>query len=219
LPVGCTDDDGNLAYGPELVRGLGEIIGGNWQYTPSAGEDSVAVTIRCEDSLGYYCETTFIVYFNFNDIPLCQVPNDTSITQIAPIMEINLPVFAEDPDNNIIENVILSGPGELSDGHWNYTPTDDEIINVSVRSTDDCGAYCEDSFQVTYTVYACGDPDGDLIVNIFDVSYLISYLYLEGPAPEPLLTGDPNGDETINIFDVTFLISYLYSSGPAPVCP
>jgi len=219
LPVGCTDDDGNLASGPELVRGLGEIVGGYWQFTPSMGEDSIAVTIRCEDSLGYYCETTFIVYFDFNDIPLCQIPNDTSISQMAPVTEINLPVFAEDPDNNIIESTILSGPGELSGDYWNYTPTNDEVIDVSVRFTDDCGTYCEDSFQISYIVYTCGDPDGDLDVNIFDVTYLISYLYMEGPAPEPLLTGNPNGDEAINIFDVTFLISFLYSGGPPPVCP
>jgi len=219
LPVGCTDDDGNLESGPELVRGPGEIVGSNWEYAPSIDDDSVAVTIRCTDSSGFFCETTFIVYFDFNDLPVCNVPDDTTITQVAPITEISLPVSADDADGNLLDGFVISGPGTLSDGHWNYTPTNDEIIDVSVRFDDECGAYCEKSFQVTYDVHACGDPNADLEVNIFDVSYLISYLYLEGPAPDPMLTGDPNGDGMINIFDITFIINFLYTGGPAPVCP
>lgn len=219
LSVGCSDDDGNLESGPELVRGLGEIVGSNWEYTPSIDEDSVEVTIRCTDSLGYFCETTFIVYFDFNDIPVCQVPDDTTITHVAPATEISLPVFADDPDDNIYEGLVVSGPGSLSEGYWNYTPTNDEIIDVSVRFNDECGAFSENSFRVTYNIHACGDPNTDLEVNIFDVSYLISYLYLGGPAPDPMLTGDPNADKAINIFDVTYLIGFLYSGGSIPYCP
>ncbi len=67
--------------------------------------------------------------------------------------------------------------------------------------------------------YVCGDADGDGIINIFDVTFIISYLYLDGPPPDPLEAGDANGDGTINIFDVSHLISYLYMGGPAPTCP
>jgi len=67
--------------------------------------------------------------------------------------------------------------------------------------------------------YICGDANGDGIHNIFDVTFLITYLYLDGPAPDPIEAGDANGDGTINIFDITYLISYLYLDGPDPVCP
>jgi len=67
--------------------------------------------------------------------------------------------------------------------------------------------------------YVCGDANGDTIINIFDVTFLISYLYMEGPAPDPIEAGDANGDGTINIFDVTYLIAYLYMEGPEPICP
>jgi len=218
LPVGCSDDDGNLAEGPELVSGRGQIVGGNWQYTPSIEDDSIEVTIRCTDSLDFFCETTFIVYFDFNDSPTCFVPNDTTIMKETPITELSLPVYAEDDDDNLIDGMVINGPGTLSEGYWLYTPTDDEVINVTVQYNDECGAVCESSFNIEYNVHACGDANGDLDINIFDVTYLITYLYLDGPAPDPLLTGNPNGDETINIFDITCLINYLYTGGPPPVC-
>jgi uncharacterized Ntn-hydrolase superfamily protein len=66
--------------------------------------------------------------------------------------------------------------------------------------------------------FACGDMNADKVVNIFDITGLISYLYLEGTAPNPLASGDANGDETINIFDITYIITYLYLEGPAPDC-
>ena len=59
-------------------------------------------------------------------------------------------------------------------------------------------------------------PDG--VINIFDVTYLISNLYLGGadPIPYAICSGDANCDCTVNIFDVTFLISKLYLGGGDP---
>jgi len=67
--------------------------------------------------------------------------------------------------------------------------------------------------------FDCGDVNGDMTVNIFDITYLIAYLYLEGPAPDPLKTADVNGDCTINIFDITHLICYLYLDCETLNCP
>ena len=67
--------------------------------------------------------------------------------------------------------------------------------------------------------YKCGDPNGDDDVNIFDISFLIEYLYLEGPSPIPIESGDVNNDAIANIFDITYLITYLYLDGPEPDCP
>ncbi len=63
-----------------------------------------------------------------------------------------------------------------------------------------------------------GEANNDGVTNIFDVTYLISFLYLAGPAPVPyaLCNGDPNCDCVCNIFDVTYLISFLYLNGPPP---
>jgi len=69
------------------------------------------------------------------------------------------------------------------------------------------------------TKFLCGDANSDETVNIFDITALISYLYLSGPPPDPLESGDVNNDGTVNIFDITYLISYLYLEGPEPNCP
>jgi hypothetical protein len=65
----------------------------------------------------------------------------------------------------------------------------------------------------------CGDVNFDGMVNIFDITYLIDYLYREGPPPPNPELADVNDDELINIFDITYLISYLYQGGPDPNCP
>jgi hypothetical protein len=67
--------------------------------------------------------------------------------------------------------------------------------------------------------WMCGDANSDGTLNIFDATFLISYLYMEGPPPDPLHAADVNHDDTVNIFDITYLISYLYMEGPEPECP
>jgi hypothetical protein len=63
-----------------------------------------------------------------------------------------------------------------------------------------------------------GDANGNTIINILDITYLINYVYKGGPAPIPyaLCSGDPNCNCVINILDITYLISYLYKGGPPP---
>jgi len=63
-----------------------------------------------------------------------------------------------------------------------------------------------------------GNTNGDATINLFDITRIISYLYLDGPPPIPyeLCSGDPNKDCTCDIFDITYLIEYLYLSGPPP---
>jgi hypothetical protein len=73
--------------------------------------------------------------------------------------------------------------------------------------------------QPTYPEFKCGDANSDCDINVLDTSYLIDFLYMQGPQPEPLAAGDANGDGTVNVFDVTYIVSYLYMTGPAPVCP
>jgi len=66
--------------------------------------------------------------------------------------------------------------------------------------------------------FVCGDVTGEGSINILDVTFIISYLYKGGPAPEFPEAADVNFSETINILDVTYLINYLYKGGPDPDC-
>jgi hypothetical protein len=66
--------------------------------------------------------------------------------------------------------------------------------------------------------YMPGDANGDKLVNVGDVVYLVTFLYKDGPAPAPMKAGDANCDGEVDVGDVVYLVNYLYRGGPAP-CP
>jgi C1A family cysteine protease len=66
------------------------------------------------------------------------------------------------------------------------------------------------------TSYLPGDANGDQVVSAADVVYMITYLYRNGPAPDPLATGDANGDCSVSGGDVIYLLNYLFRDGPPP---
>jgi hypothetical protein len=63
-----------------------------------------------------------------------------------------------------------------------------------------------------------GDANGDQMLDLTDVLFLISYLYKNGYPPTPLDAGDANCDGLVDLTDVLYLISYLYKGGPTPPC-
>jgi len=93
-------------------------------------------------------------------------------------------------------------------------------IKVSTILTGDLNDNNDTLIATTSTgeAYTCGDVNDDGNINIFDITYTISYLYLGGPPPRVLESGDVNHDGTVNIFDITYVISFLYLGGPAPEC-
>ena len=64
--------------------------------------------------------------------------------------------------------------------------------------------------------YVCGDANGDGTIDISDAVSLIAYIFLGGPAPNPLAAGDANCDGTVDISDAVYLISYIFSGGRLP---
>ena len=83
---------------------------------------------------------------------------------------------------------------------------------------NDCGVLIGAYGAGCYT-RICGDVNGDYIIDIFDITHLIFYLYMDGLQPVDFQMADVNGDGELNIFDISYLISYLYLGGPAPNCP
>ena len=66
--------------------------------------------------------------------------------------------------------------------------------------------------------YTCGDVNGDGVVDVGDIVYLVNYLYRNGPPPKPLWTGNANCDGELNIGDLVYLVNYLYRNGDPPCC-
>ncbi|MGB2805249.1 MAG: dockerin type I repeat-containing protein, partial [Candidatus Zixiibacteriota bacterium] len=66
--------------------------------------------------------------------------------------------------------------------------------------------------------YVSGDANGDSLVNLADVVFLINYLFSSGPEPFPYQAGDVTCDGMIDLADIVFLINFLYKGGPPPNC-
>jgi hypothetical protein len=96
-----------------------------------------------------------------------------------------------------------AGPAIAGYGEW----TDNPVMYLELEAWD------------PGTSYLRGDANGDGIINVGDIVYLVSYLYKSGPVPAPIWVGDCNCDEIVNVGDVVYLVSYLYKGGPPPGCP
>ncbi|MGB5107571.1 MAG: fibronectin type III domain-containing protein, partial [Candidatus Zixiibacteriota bacterium] len=62
----------------------------------------------------------------------------------------------------------------------------------------------------------CGDEDISGKVDIRDASYLLNYIFSNGPSPQGAGGGDLNCDEETNISDAVLLIEFLYANGYEP---
>jgi len=85
-------------------------------------------------------------------------------------------------------------------------------------ATDFSGNESEPSNEAMGVGYVTGDANADGQMDIADVVYLINYLFMDGPAPDPLGAGDANCDGEVDIADVVYLINYLFIGGPPPSC-
>ena len=53
-----------------------------------------------------------------------------------------------------------------------------------------------------------------------DLTYLVDYLFDNGPMPPCPGESDTDGSGAINVADLTYMVDYLFFEGPAPVlCP
>lgn len=95
---------------------------------------------------------------------------------------------------------------------------DDEncYVVVFVQRDDSPKPVLRSAKSKLFPGWTFGDANGDRVVDIGDVVYLITYLYRGGPPPKIMAAGDANADCTLDIGDVVYLITYLYRGGPVP---
>jgi hypothetical protein len=94
------------------------------------------------------------------------------------------------------------------------------MLGLTFTRTDAVVYFPRDNMPLYATVkfFTRGDANGDGLIDIADVVYLINYLFVDGPPPPAIKAGDANCDGVINIADVVFLINYLFIDGPEPSC-
>jgi hypothetical protein len=95
---------------------------------------------------------------------------------------------------------------------WQSHP-DSLVILVDSGMT---GLYSDTIIVVNQGPYIHGDANGDGVIDISDVVYLLNYLFVGGPAPVPLAAGDATCDGVVDAADVVHLLNYLFVNGPPP---
>jgi hypothetical protein len=89
----------------------------------------------------------------------------------------------------------------------------------------DCGINYLSLYARDYSGYVTYRPDALPLVtawemvDIGDVSMLMSYIFRSGPAPNPLSKGDANCDGQITLADPIYLILHIFRGGPPICCP
>jgi hypothetical protein len=101
------------------------------------------------------------------------------------------------------------------DNQWyDHQPTweQEDLVHVTMPSnTPDIG------FNLP-PLFIRGDANGDGVIALGDVVYLISYQYKNGPPPHPLEAGDLTCNGIVDLGDIVYLVTYLYKGGPPPCC-
>ncbi|MCH8027473.1 MAG: right-handed parallel beta-helix repeat-containing protein, partial [candidate division Zixibacteria bacterium] len=66
--------------------------------------------------------------------------------------------------------------------------------------------------------YLCADANGDSLINVDDVDFLMNFYFYGGATPFPYLASDLNCDGSVNIADITYLAAYINGTGAPPCC-
>ncbi len=213
-PINWSDRDNDLSG-----TGLALSSDGTLSGVPSS-DGAISFTARAGDMTGDYDDKG--LSFTVNpavDITTTTLPDGTDGTAYSEQLEAAGGTGSKTWTD---KNGDLSGTGLTlsTSGLLSGTPNDTGTISFTAQAEDVTGSSDEQLLTVTVgPAFICGDANADLAINIFDVTYIITYLYLEGPPPLPPESADIDNSGEINIFDVTGLINYLYNGGPDPVCP
>jgi hypothetical protein len=87
------------------------------------------------------------------------------------------------------------------------------------------GGGSSESFQLQHgfwqvfaggTDYVCGDADGNEVVNVSDIVWMINFVFGDGPPPEPMAAGDVDCNGSVNVSDIVFLINFVFGTGDEP---
>ncbi|MBN2227092.1 MAG: hypothetical protein JW763_06975 [candidate division Zixibacteria bacterium] len=108
-------------------------------------------------------------------------------------------------------------------GDWSMEWTDtaldqDSLYFITATATDATGHSATATVLIQYdATFTAGDYNGDELVNLGDVLYLIEYVFKDGPAPiGGAGRADANCDSNIDLSDVIYVIKHIYGNAPQP---
>jgi immune inhibitor A len=109
-----------------------------------------------------------------------------------------------------------------NDGVYSWIVPDTLSNNCLVKISDVTTGIPFDASDSLFSIinYVPGDLNGDRLVQLLDIVFLINYLYKGGATPNPLAVADINHTCTVDLLDVVYMINYVFKGGqpPRPGC-
>ena len=144
-------------------------------------------------------------------------------------------VYAGVPDTispcEVVSWVYVSGTAAQTDSHT-VTSDSSGLFDSGIMHPGDtfsylfedkgtfryhCQVHPADSGAVIVGINKRGDANGNGIINLSDIIYLVNYVFKGDTAPNPICLGDANNTGgSPNLSDIIFLVNFIFKGGPAP---
>jgi subtilisin family serine protease len=196
IAVGAIDSTGNRIKQPPY----------NWESQCGSHIDLVAP--------GRNILTTAVYSISYQEYLDYDIFDGTSaatpfVSGVAALLKAKRPELTNTQIKYILERSALDRIGQTIDGLGNLEDNTGFDYYYGWGLVNALGAL---TAQVSF---GRGDANGDGVVSIADVIYMINYLFKHGPRPHPE-KADTNCDGKVNISDVVFLVNYLFKGGSTP---
>jgi len=120
-------------------------------------------------------------------------------------------VFTSDTTGDLFGHSVASGGDVNSDGF-------DDLIVGAIRN-DAGGTNAGRAYVFSGKGECiCADANGDSLVNVDDVDFLVDFYFYGGATPFLYFASDMNCDGSVDIADITYLAAYLNGTGAPPCC-
>jgi hypothetical protein len=95
----------------------------------------------------------------------------------------------------------------------NTNSDDFPTVNQYLTKQENAGVFVA---KLSALNYLCGDINSDNEIDVGDVVYLINYIFISGPSPDPFQAANVNCDDKISLVDIICLIDFIFRDGNAP---
>ncbi|MBU1320697.1 MAG: hypothetical protein KKH67_16095 [candidate division Zixibacteria bacterium] len=226
---GATWDDGQLCFDADQYGTyVFEVVASN-----ECGDDTCMLTVELDDScecLGgrsvFEPDTLYAVFSNaidpiilnifVGDFETCDVDdideasiliNGSVVPSATMVVPIHPDFLGEVLKITFPAKEFLETYGVL----WDWS---DQPYTVSGMFTNGAEFMFED--MISIFGHRSGDANGNGYIDLDDIMYLVTFIFADGSAPDPIELGDADCSGVVDIDDVVFLIDYVFSGGPEP---
>lgn len=194
---------------------------------PPAAPGTYPVTVEAWDPCPVYGNYTFDVVLTNSPMSFTNCPEDTVYCSWGWSVQRDLGLTGLDCDSVTTNIEFLMQPGiEMTfptciNGifEWHPTSWDLGISELEITASDPFGAEAVCTLLVEVRDLPglfCGDANRDQEVNVSDAVYIINYIFVGGPPPDPMDNANVNCDFAVNVSDAVWLINFVFVGGPPP---